>query len=458
MFSGALGLRHYWFQTHGWDLGIFDQAIYLISRGWPAESSLLGFHILGDHGALVLYPIGWISSFFPSITFLFVLQGMALASGVFPLAKMARQNFLSRRATAVSLFVFLLYPIIFNTAIFDFHPEVFAVPLLLEALVILADSHSRAPWRVLLYLLFALTCKITISLLVFGIGVWLLLQKKRLAGFLTCALGVSWFLLVGWILIPSFGGENANIVRHTAKYSLQEGTLFDFQYLQSISGKLFVQIVSPASIEYLFLLILPVIYLLMHRSRRRLLFDLLPFTPLLILNLAATMARMTTLVYQYSLLLVPFLAVSVQRTLSSGPKGIIGYPTWMHRRGLNIILVWSILTFLIFSRASFFLGPFQDRLETASDRREAISYVGNDSAVLTSDYLTPHLSRRKIVVQPNEEHLEGLDKFDNILLDTLYPGWNSSIEEQIISRLENNPDWFVKYRKGSVVLFEKSTH
>jgi len=61
VFSGALGLRHYWFQTHGWDLGIFDQAIYLISRGWPAESSLLGFHILGDHGALVLYPVGWIS-------------------------------------------------------------------------------------------------------------------------------------------------------------------------------------------------------------------------------------------------------------------------------------------------------------------------------------------------------------------------------------------------------------
>ena len=114
--------------------------------------------------------------------------------------------------------------------------------------------------------------------------------------------------------------------------------------------------------------------------------------------------------------------------------------------------------FFDFFKSKLFPRPFSGSFETASDRREAISYVGNDSAVLTSDYLTPHLSRRKIVVQPNEEHLEGLDKFDNILLDTLYPGWNSSIEEQIISRLENNPDWFVKYRKGSVVLFEKFTH
>jgi len=56
--SLASSLRHWWFNSSSWDLGIFDQAIYLISEGKEPYSSLLGFHILGDHGALVLYPLG----------------------------------------------------------------------------------------------------------------------------------------------------------------------------------------------------------------------------------------------------------------------------------------------------------------------------------------------------------------------------------------------------------------
>ena len=60
-FSGSICLRHAWFQTSSWDLGIFDQATYLISQGLAPNSTLLNFHILGDHGSLVLYPIGWLS-------------------------------------------------------------------------------------------------------------------------------------------------------------------------------------------------------------------------------------------------------------------------------------------------------------------------------------------------------------------------------------------------------------
>ena len=50
----ASSLRHFWFHSSSWDLGIFEQAIYLISKGIEPISSLLGFHILSDHGALVL--------------------------------------------------------------------------------------------------------------------------------------------------------------------------------------------------------------------------------------------------------------------------------------------------------------------------------------------------------------------------------------------------------------------
>ena len=136
-FSGSIWLRHCWFQTSSWDLGIFDQATYLISKGLVPNSSLLNFHILGDHGSLVLYPIGWLSTIFPSVKLLFFLQSSALASTVFPLAKIAKNNNLSKKLTITSLLVFLLYPVTFNVAIFDFHPEVLAVPLIMELIFLL---------------------------------------------------------------------------------------------------------------------------------------------------------------------------------------------------------------------------------------------------------------------------------------------------------------------------------
>ena len=149
-FSGSLWLRHAWFQTSSWDLGIFDQATYLISKGLPPNSSLLDFHILGDHGSFVLYPIGWLSIIFPSVKLLFVLQGLALSLTIFPLAKLAQKNNLSKKFTITSLFVFLLYPVIFNVAIFDFHPEVLAVPLIMEIILLLSYSNPKYYLRIFL--------------------------------------------------------------------------------------------------------------------------------------------------------------------------------------------------------------------------------------------------------------------------------------------------------------------
>ena len=203
-FSGSLWLRHDWFQTSSWDLGIFDQATYLISKGLPPNSSLLDFHILGDHGSLVLYPIGWLSIIFPSVKLLFILQGLALSSTVFPLAKIAKKNNLSKKLTITSLLVFLLYPVIYNVAIFDFHPEVLAVPLIMELIFLLSYTNSKYYLRIFLCLLFSLTCKVTMSFLVFGIGLWMIAKKRIKIGAAISTFSIIWFILISLILIPYY--------------------------------------------------------------------------------------------------------------------------------------------------------------------------------------------------------------------------------------------------------------
>ena len=46
--------RHELFNSGG-DLAFFDQCVYLISQGKQPISSTLGFHILADHAAWILY-------------------------------------------------------------------------------------------------------------------------------------------------------------------------------------------------------------------------------------------------------------------------------------------------------------------------------------------------------------------------------------------------------------------
>ena len=63
-------LRHALFQSTAWDLGIFDQVIYLISQGKPPISSFLGFHIMGDHASWIFYILALFYKIYPDVHWL----------------------------------------------------------------------------------------------------------------------------------------------------------------------------------------------------------------------------------------------------------------------------------------------------------------------------------------------------------------------------------------------------
>lgn len=126
---GCSVVRHHLFQSGGYDLGIFDQAVYLISRGEVPFSTIRGIHILGDHAAFILYPLSLLYRIVPSVYWLFGIQALALTLGALAVYHLALQAEIdSGRARTIAA-AYLLYPAIFNANLFDFHPEVLAVPL-----------------------------------------------------------------------------------------------------------------------------------------------------------------------------------------------------------------------------------------------------------------------------------------------------------------------------------------
>ncbi|MDA7435036.1 DUF2079 domain-containing protein [Synechococcus sp. AH-601-J22] len=446
--------RHAWFQSNAWDLGIFDQAIYLVSQGYKPISTFLDFHILGDHAAFVLYPIGLIYRAFPSAYLILILQSVAITSCIYPLYDFAHSMRLSEKGKKTTISFFLLFPIIFNLAIFDFHPEALALPVL-TSLACELERKSVNTKKILLLAILSLTCKITISIFIAGFGVRELLKRRNQIGGILLALGVAWFLFSSKLVIPFFGDSSASLARHASKFGLNSDSIFAYNSIFENLSTLSMQIWNISNLEYLVLLTVPVFFLFLATNLKQTAIRLIPFYPLLAINLISTSLSMKSLVFQYSVFLVPLLAIETTYFLQeNGNRMSFISKANAHR----IVIITSLVSFLALSRITFFFNQYHSNWEAMNELKQAIAMVNKKSSVLTSSTIAPHLSQRKNIRVADSINSLDVNKYDEILLDTANPGWKSSPEivSSIYSRLNKSDNWEMAYQKKSVFLWKRS--
>lgn len=117
-------LRHHNYWTGAFDIGIFDQSAWLLSKGHAAVS-ITGRHVLADHVSPVLLVFGAIYRVVASPYVFLIVQSVALATTVFPMVRIAgHYNVSPRLAVALTA---LNAPLL-SAAVFDFHASVLAVP------------------------------------------------------------------------------------------------------------------------------------------------------------------------------------------------------------------------------------------------------------------------------------------------------------------------------------------
>ncbi len=185
--------RHLLFQSGALDLGIYDQVVYLISQGQPPISSFLGFHHLGNHAAWAVYFLALFYKIYPSVYWLLAVQAVCLSLGALPTYYLSREAGLKESLAVTMAAVYLLYPLVFNVNLFEFHPEVMAIPVILG--VILAARLQQLIWFCV-GTIFILGCKAVLSLTVAAMGFWLLMfEKRRFCGIFAIISGVIWFLI-----------------------------------------------------------------------------------------------------------------------------------------------------------------------------------------------------------------------------------------------------------------------
>jgi len=446
IFFVCSSLRHSLFESTAFDLGIYDQVAYLMSQGLPPISSFLDIHHLGNHAAWSFYALGPLYALYPSVHWLFAVQALSLAAGAWPSWGLARQAGLQQGQALAIAAVYLLYPVVFNVNLFDFHPEVMAIPALLGA--ILAARLDRPLWFTL-GILFVLGCKDALSLLVAAMGVWLFFfEKKRRCGAIALFAGTAWFLFVTQALIPHFkdgGGPGA-----LGRYGYLGDSVIEMALNLILKpGLVLGRVFSLDTLEYLVLLSAPILWGLVPRYFA----PLVSILPTLGLNILSDVGEQRDLIHQYSLPLLPFLLLVLIASLASGRA-------WL-KRG-RWIVVWSLVSFLCLAKFGYFWSIYLDTIDTRRASQMAVAQVEGTGGVVTTAAIAPHLSHRptielqQTVANADAETLAA--DFQYVLLNLRHPGWDSTIEVStaLRDRLQAAPQFSLRYQQDDVYLFERN--
>jgi uncharacterized membrane protein len=437
-------LRHNMMRSGAFDLGFFDQAVYLISQGKTPISSLHGFHVIADHASLILYPLALFYLIWADPHMLLIIQALALAGGAWPVFRLGKHAGLSDRLALGIAGSYLMFPLVLTSNLFDFHPDVLVVPALLWA--VLAAREDRKVLFVTSVVV-ALLCKEVIGLTVAAMGLWLFFfERRRFHGAFATIAGLAWFVIAVKLVIPAFGdGRNPSGVGYYAYLGSSLGEII--RNFAIHPGLWLARVFSVDAAKYLLMLLVPVAWGLHYRT----LTPLLAAMPAVVLNILSEVAAQRSPFYQYSLPVVPFIFVAVIMAVSSGRAWVAS------ARG---IIAWSVamLALGVIARSGKISSAQAFDLATVQHTRAAVRQIEPDAKVLTTFETVPHLSRREVVqyvggVRPDLS----LDEYDYILLSTSHQSMNQRDVKvrSVLSRAVLSPMFHLEYCASDVFLFKR---
>ena len=412
---GCSALRHDLLQSNAYDLGLFDQWVWLIGRGFEPVSSMEHVHVLADHGAWMLYAAGAAYGLLPGVHWLLASQAIALSFTAIPIWWLGQQAGLTPKHCWLACALWWLQPVVFNTTLFDFHPEPWVMPAF--ALALWAERASK-PRLWLALLLVMLGARDGLILVIAGMALDLGWRQRWRWCAAAGGLSIGWILILSQGLYPWLNNGSGPKAAERMFGHLDDGV---FSILSSLDwGDIAF---------YLLILSLPLGWL----WRRSSLSTLLIGSPLLLVNLLSASPSYRTLVHHYSLPLALIAVVAAIRGQLQSPSRR-GLPTWG--------LIWATACWLALAKPWFFTGPYLERQSDLGDVRDAISLIQPNDSVLTTSYLVPQLSHRRAIAFPKRSFENSLSdtSWSVLLLNPKDPGWGSSprVQQALLNQAQAN--------------------
>ncbi len=469
---------HRGFGTTGFDLGIYDQATWLISQG-KQFMTMRGMNVWGHHNNLILALLSVTYRFGGGPEVLIVVEAFTLALGALPVYWIARNRSNSNQIGIFFGIAFLLYPPITWLSFWTFHPEALSITPLLFCWWFASRSKLKSA---LFAALVALSTREEVGLVVVMMGVTLfvlpLLQAvlnrnskkdasmdhsgsplrsvlRRPLPLLLVLLGGFWFGVSSKYVIPHFnnGGDPYYVKRfygglgNTQSEVVKNIVLHPGHLLGAIGRSDAQSLGFDLLAPFGFLSILGAPLLLIS-------------SPQGLAVLLGNAPFIRDIRFQYTALMVPGFVLA----------GIEGF-VWLTRRyprSLRPVVGWMVLmmTMATLMRSPNPLGLNGDQWspnKRTGVMREALSHIPSTASVAASDNLAPHLTHREAIYQfpnPFKPWYFGADNLrqadpnavDWVVLDTAQISKNDA---KFGLALVHSPAFTIVFEKRSVIVAKR---
>ena len=390
---GRLGVIHYRnFASWSFDMGIYDQGFWLVSRGGESFVTVRGLEFWGHHVNLVAFlfaPFYWLGA---GPSFLYVAQAFVLGLGALPVYLIARDRFSNPWVGLAFAAAFLLYAPIQWISSANFHPEALVITPFLFAWY-LARRRSWGWYFVAVGL--ALSTREDAAMPVFVLGVVLLVlyrrsedRRDRHVALATMALGVVWYAVCTQLVIRYFNDGRQPFYLE-AFYGSYGGSIPEIATnIVRHPGDVVGDATQPDRLRFYRDLMLPFGGLPIAAP-----LELLMAGPQMLASVigASPYARMIR--YQYTAVMIAPIVIAA-----------IEGARWLWRyRVVRFLLVPWLLAWACWSNVAWSPSPVGEGYSAAwvqqnprvSALREAVDRVPDDASVSATYTLLPHLSHRE---------------------------------------------------------------
>lgn len=390
--------------AYAFDLGIFQQAVWLMAQGKEPFVTVRGMNILSDHFTPILFVFVPFYYLWAHPFWLLLGQTLAVALGAFPVYRMAKRHCPYPIWVAPCLALgYLLHPALFTMLLFDFHPVILAVPFLLWA-TDAADEGRPMPFAVASLL--ALMCKEEIALNIAGLSLYAFLVRRHRWGLFGVIGSFLWFFGALQIMKALSGVERSAYFAFYAQWgetpreivwNLLRHPIVTLKALLLCEGH------ATAAGVYPLLLLVPFGFFPLWGA------ELLVFgIPSYALIALSERLTFRDLGFQYAAPLVPWLiSASVlgwKRLLEWGDD----FPSALSHRWRRIVgLAW--ITCVLFSATRYgppviqrFMGDMLPRKEAQAIRAFLAHHVPPDASITAPTTFVPLFAhRQKVFLFPN---------------------------------------------------------
>ena len=377
---------HYGLGTFSYDVGLYDQGVWLLSRFQEPYVTFMGRNLLGDHASLImllLVPVYWVA---PGVMTLLVVQAIVVAAGTIPIYLLAKRLLNSGAMGCGAAVIWLANPALNGGAMENFHPDSFLalfIPLTLYAAF-------TQKWKLFaVAVLLSVLVKEDVLLVMVPIGLFVAWRFDRRRGLLTALFSLIVTILGMFVMM-----------RHLIGVPTRNGWRIPFGGFTGLFKETFT---NPTNVidhlrsenrpMYLFKMMAPFAGVFFAAPSVALLAVLVLGS-----NMISTFWYQHQIEYHYSIVIVPILLVATVVAIAK-------YEVQWRRVAMGLTVACSLITFVTWGIHPLASQPrvaLTAGSSFAQSGLEIIEGIPDDAVVSAYDPLTAHLGhRRQIYFFPN---------------------------------------------------------